>query len=49
MVYYGSHDDKLCEIFADLFLGVTPGGLGKRNPLLDRYSTSLDTSFPKIF
>ena len=33
MVYYGSHDDKLCEIFADLFLGVTPGGLGKRKPI----------------
>jgi digeranylgeranylglycerophospholipid reductase len=33
MVYYGAHDDKLCEIFADLFLGVTPGGLGKRKPI----------------
>jgi flavin-dependent dehydrogenase len=33
MVYYGSRDDKLCEIFADLFLGVTPGGLGKRKPI----------------
>ena len=31
--YYGAHDDKLCEIFADLFLGVTPGGLGKRKPI----------------
>ena len=33
MVYYGTHDDKLCEIFADLFLGVTPGGLGKTKPI----------------
>ncbi|MDC0243065.1 geranylgeranyl reductase family protein [Marine Group III euryarchaeote] len=33
MVYYGTRDEKLCEIFADLFLGVTPGGLGKRKPI----------------
>ncbi len=33
MVYYGSRDEKLCEMFADLFLGVTPGGLGKRKPI----------------
>ena len=33
MVYYATRDEKLCEIFADLFLGVTPGGLGKRKPI----------------
>ena len=33
MVYYGSRDKKLCEIFADLFLGITPGGLGKKKPM----------------
>ena len=33
MVYYGTRDPKMCEIFADLFLGVTPGGLGKRKPV----------------
>lgn len=33
MVYYGTRDKKLCEIFADLFLGITPGGLGKKEPI----------------
>jgi digeranylgeranylglycerophospholipid reductase len=33
MVYYGTRDQQTCEIFADLFLGVTPGGLGKRRPI----------------
>ena len=33
MVYYGTRDKKLCEIFADLFLGITPGGLGKKEPM----------------
>ena len=33
MVYYGTRDRQTCEIFADLFLGVTPGGLGKRRPI----------------
>jgi geranylgeranyl reductase family protein len=33
MIYYGTRDKRLCEIFADLFLGITPGGLGKKEPI----------------
>lgn len=34
MVYYGTRDARLREMFADLFLGLTPGGPGKLRPML---------------
>ena len=38
MVYYSTRDEKLCEIFADLFLGVTPADWEKESPFPGQYT-----------